>query len=74
MTVDGQGAWLPYEDTQRPDVELAHCRFELFPAPGGVIAIFASDYDDAGNIMRWLVGQALQAKAKLEADGCETTK
>jgi hypothetical protein len=55
--------WVPYDETPRP-ADLAKCRFELFPAPGGVIAIFAEDYDAAGRVFRWLVGQAMQEKGK----------
>jgi hypothetical protein len=55
------GSWLPYEDTPRP-ADLAKCRFELFPGPGGVIAIFAEDYAAAGRIYRWLVGHAMSEK------------
>jgi hypothetical protein len=60
--------WLPFEDTPRP-LEIAKCRFELFPAPGGVIAIFAEDYDAAGRIFRWLVGQAMTEKESQREGG-----
>ena len=65
VPAEGEG-WLPYQDTPRPE-DLGKCRFELSPAnlsPGvGVITVFAEDYDAAGRVFRWLVGQALQEKA-----------
>jgi hypothetical protein len=67
VPAEGWG-WAPYQDTPRP-ADLARGRFELFPEPGGVIAIFCDDYDAAGRVFRWLVGQALLAKAAAEPQG-----
>lgn len=49
-----------------PPADLANCRFELFPGPVGVVAIFASDYDAASRILNWLVGAALQQKDSVD--------
>jgi hypothetical protein len=51
--------WLPYQDTERPP-DLARCRFTL--RPDGRIVVWAEDYAAAGQVYRWLVGQALQEK------------
>jgi hypothetical protein len=52
------GKWPP---APRPGA-LARCRFEMFPAPGGVLVIFAEDYDAAKLIFQWVVGEAMSEK------------
>jgi hypothetical protein len=55
--------WLPYQDTERP-ADLARCSFTLHAAFGGRIVVEAEDYEAAGRVYRWLIGQMMLEKGQ----------
>ena len=55
--------WVPFEERPRPDADVADLQMTLFPASnGGVILLQARDYDAAGRVHAWLMGQMALAR------------
>jgi hypothetical protein len=56
--------WTPFEERPRPDADLAGASLTLEPGKGGPgrIIVSTKNYDQAGRIFAWLMGQMKLAR------------
>jgi hypothetical protein len=62
------GRWVPFHERPRPDADLARVQLTLEPGKGGPgrIIVATENYDQAGRVFAWLMGQMHLARIEVE--------